>query len=79
MYDSGAMLIRLKVHPGSKKDAIEKKGDDRYEVWVRAPAAQNRANVATLILLGRALKVPAKSIRIIKGSRSPSKIVEVPL
>ena len=72
------MLIKLRVHPDSKKDAIEKKGPDAYEVWTRAPAEANRANVACLILLGRALKVEARRLRIVKGAHSPSKIIEVP-
>jgi uncharacterized protein YggU (UPF0235/DUF167 family) len=72
------VLIRLRVHPDARKDALERRAPDLYEVWVRAPAKDGRANAACLALLGEALGVPAGRIRLIKGGRSPSKIVEVP-
>jgi len=72
------MLFRLRVHPGSKKNRIEKKTPDMFEVWVKAPAEANRANMAVLELMGAELGVPAKRIRLVKGGRSPSKIIEVP-
>lgn len=69
--------IKLRVHPGFKKDAVVCRAPDRYEIWVKAPAEGNRANEACLAMLGRALGIPAKRIRIVKGARSRSKIVEV--
>jgi uncharacterized protein (TIGR00251 family) len=73
------MLIKLRVHPGSKKNAVERKAEDRFEVWVKAPAERGRANEAALSLVGEALSVPATRIRLVKGAQSPSKIIEVPL
>ena len=72
------MLLKLRVHPDSKADRIEKKSPDHYEIWVRQPAEDGRANAACLRLLGAALSVVPGRIRIIKGGKSPSKIVEVP-
>ncbi|MFA6030258.1 MAG: DUF167 domain-containing protein [Elusimicrobiota bacterium] len=72
------MLVKLRVHPGSKKNEILRKAEDHYELWVRAPAEDGRANAACLALLGRALGVAPGRLRLIKGGRSPSKIVEVP-
>jgi len=72
------MYLKLRVHPGSKKDAIEKRAADHYDIWVRAPAEGGRATAACLALLGGALGIPPGRIRVVKGSRSPSKIVEVP-
>ncbi|MEK7743149.1 MAG: DUF167 family protein [Elusimicrobiota bacterium] len=72
------MLIKLRVHPEAKKDDILRKAPDLYEVWVRAPAERGRANAACLALLAGELGVPAGRIRLIKGGKSPSKIVEVP-
>lgn len=70
------MLIRLKVHPGAREDRLERRSDDAYEIWVRAPAEQRRANAAALALLARELGCPAQSLRLVKGATSPSKIVE---
>lgn len=72
------MLIKLRVHPDSKHNEIRRKKSDHYEVWVKAPAEDNRANKACLVMLGHELGVPARTIRIMKGAKSPSKIVEVP-
>ncbi|OIO05666.1 MAG: hypothetical protein AUJ52_13295 [Elusimicrobia bacterium CG1_02_63_36] len=73
------MLIKLRVHPGSKKNAVERMAPDHFEVWVKAPAKNGLANRAVLELMGAELSVPAKRIRLIKGGSSPSKIIEVPI
>lgn len=72
------MLIKLRVHPDSKKDAVLRKAPDLFEIWVRAPAERGRANAACLALLAGELGVSAGRIRLIKGGKSPSKIVEIP-
>lgn len=71
------MLVKLKVHPASKKSAILKKSDDAYEIWVRAPAENGLANKEALATLAQAVGCPAKKIIIVKGSTSPSKIVKI--
>ncbi len=73
------MLIKVRVHPDSKKNAVKKKAADHYELWVKAPAERGLANEAVLALMGETLQIPAKRIRLIKGGKSPSKIIEVPL
>jgi uncharacterized protein len=72
------MLIRLRVHPSAKKDELTRKAPDLFEVRVRAPAEGGRANSACLALVAAELGIPAGRIRIVKGGRSPSKIIEVP-
>ena len=70
-------MIRLKVHPASKKNLIVKKADDAYEVWIKAPAENGRANESALTILASALGQPVKKLRIIKGVSSPNKIVTI--
>ncbi|MBI5244965.1 MAG: DUF167 domain-containing protein [Elusimicrobia bacterium] len=72
------MLIKLRVHPGAKTEEIRRKAPDLFEIFVRAPAEEGRANAACLRLLGRELGIQPGRIRIVKGGKSPSKIVEVP-
>lgn len=72
------MLIKLRVHPDAKKDAVERRAADHYEVWTRQPAERGLANAAVLAQMGKALGVPAGRIRLVKGGQSPSKIIEVP-
>lgn len=66
----------MKVHPDAREDRLQARGPDAYEAWVRAPAERGLANAAVLSLLARALGCPAKSLRVIKGATSPSKIVQ---
>lgn len=68
-------LIRLKVHPDSRRERLERLGPDAYELWVKAPAERGLANAAALALLARELGCPAKSLFLVKGATSPSKIV----
>jgi len=68
-------LYRIKAHPASREDRLEVRGPDAYEAWVRAKPENGRANAAVIELLARKLGVPAKRLRIIKGTTSPSKII----
>lgn len=71
------MLIKLKVHPGSRREELLRKTADSFEVWVKAPAERGQANAACLRLLAAALSAAEKRLRIIKGSTSTSKIVKL--
>ena len=71
------MLYRVKVHPDAKADRLEARGKDSFELWVRAPAENGRANAAVLSLLAAHLKVEAKRLRVMKGAKSPSKLVQL--
>ena len=72
------MFLKLRVHPEAKRDAVSRKAPDLYELWVRAPAERGLANKAVRALMGTELGIPAGRIRLVKGSASPSKIIEVP-
>ena len=71
------MFIKLKVHPGERRDRIEKKAADAYEVWTKAPPERGLANASAVRLLALQLGVDAKRIMLIKGATSPAKIVKV--
>lgn len=67
--------MRLKVHAAAREDRLERRGESAYEIWVKAPPERRLANAAALSLLARELGCPAKCLRLVKGSTSPSKIV----
>lgn len=69
-------LLRLKVHADAREDRLERRGESAYEIWVRAPAERRLANAAALALLACELGCPPKSLRLVKGAASPSKIVQ---
>lgn len=70
------ILIGLKVHPDERSNRIERLAEGVYEIWVKAKAERGLANAAALALLAQELNCPSKNLRLIKGAKSPSKIVQ---
>ena len=66
--------LKVKVHAAEKKNRLEQKGADTFEIWVKAPAEQGRANEAVRTLLAAHLGVAENKISLVKGATSPSKI-----
>ncbi len=62
------MLIKLRVHPDVKAASLTKKSEDTFEISVRAPAEDGRANRESLALLAKALGV--EHVGIIARRRS---------
>ena len=66
--------IKVKVHAGEKKNQLVQKASDSFEVWVKAPAQEGRANEAVRTLLAQALGVAENQLSLVKGATSPAKI-----
>lgn len=62
------------MHAGEKKNKLIQKAPDTFELWVKAPAEQGRANEAVRTLLAEHLNLPEKKLSLIKGATSPAKI-----
>ena len=71
------MFIKVKVHAGEKKNRLERKAADAFEIWTKAPAERGLANAAVREILARELAVNPKKLILIKGAASPSKIFEL--
>jgi uncharacterized protein YggU (UPF0235/DUF167 family) len=72
------MYIHVKVKAGAKKESFEKLKDDHFAAAVRQKAERNRANVRVVELVAEHFGVSAKSVRIVSGHHSPSKLLAVP-
>ena len=66
--------IKVKVHADEKKNKIVQKAEDSFEIWVKAPAEQGRANEAVRAILAGYVGVPENKLSLIKGATSPAKI-----
>ena len=66
--------FKVKVHAGEKKNKLVQKAPDTFEIWVKAPAEQGRANEAVRTLLAQYLGVAENKLSLVKGATSPSKI-----
>ena len=71
------MFIKLKVHPGERRDKLVKKAPDAYEIWTKAPPERGLANASAIRLLSLELGINSKTILLVKGATSPAKIVKI--
>jgi uncharacterized protein YggU (UPF0235/DUF167 family) len=70
------MLIKVRVKTGARKESVH--GEGSYiAITVKEKPEQNAANKRVIALLALELGVPIKSIRFVKGHKSPSKLFEV--
>ncbi len=68
------MKIKIKLHPNSSQEKIEKISDEDYEVWIKEKPIDGKANVELCKILK---KYFGKSIKIKSGFTSRNKIVEI--
>ena len=71
------MLVKVKVFPNSKKESVIEKSTDSFEVRVREKAERGQANKALIRILASYLKISPSKIRIIKGFKQKSKIIDI--
>ncbi len=73
------MYIKVRVTADAKKDSVTQKTADHFNISVREPAENNRANRQVLQLIAKHYNIPVGKIRIISGHHSPGKILDVPV
>jgi uncharacterized protein YggU (UPF0235/DUF167 family) len=73
------MYIKVRAQASSKKEKIMKKNKDTYIISVKEPAERNLANKRICEIVASLFNVSIRSVRIINGHQSPSKILSVNL
>jgi len=68
------MKIKVKLHPSSSQEKIERISKDTYEVWLKEKPVDNKANVKLLKILKKHFK---RKVKIIKGLKSKNKVIEI--
>lgn len=71
------MYIKVRVVAGAKKEKVEKTTKDTYHISVKEQAERNMANNRICEIMASLLGISVKSIRIISGHHSPSKILSI--
>jgi hypothetical protein len=71
------MLIKIKVFPKSKKEELIIKDKDSFDVKIKEKPIEGKANEAVIEILASHFNIPSKKLRIIKGSRTRNKIIEI--
>ena len=70
------MRYAITVKPGSSQEKIIETNEGELTIYLRAKAHDGEANNALIKLLSKYYKVPKTSIKIIRGAKSKSKIIE---
>jgi len=70
-------LININVIPNSKKPLISKIDENNYEAKVDERAEDGRANARLVEMLSEYFGVRKSQVRIVKGLRSRSKVIQV--
>jgi uncharacterized protein (TIGR00251 family) len=73
----GELRITVRVTPRSDRDEIVCGESGELAVRVTAPPDEGRANAAVCALMADALRVPKSAVRVVRGHRSRSKVLEV--
>ena len=69
-------MIEVKVIPNSKKRIVIK-DNEKFKVYVKKPAVDNKANEDAVELLAEFFNVKKSNIKIVKGEKSRNKLIEV--
>lgn len=66
--------IKVKLHPNSSQEKIEKINDDEYEMWIKEKPVDGKANIELIKTLKKHFK---RDVVIVSGFNSRKKIVEI--
>jgi uncharacterized protein len=69
--------VTVKVHPRAKRSAVTGRLGEVYRLDLAAPPVQGKANAECIRFFAELAGVPRAAVRIVKGSASRAKIVEV--
>jgi uncharacterized protein (TIGR00251 family) len=73
----GRLLLRLRVKPGAKRDALRGEHGGALKLQVKEPPEKGRANQGVIRLLSAALGVAANQIELVSGHGSQDKRVAI--
>jgi uncharacterized protein YggU (UPF0235/DUF167 family) len=71
------VYVKVRAHPGAKRERVVEKPDGSLEVWTREPAERGLANRRILQIVRERAGSPPGGAAIVSGHTSPSKIVRV--
>lgn len=71
------MKVSVKVKPNAKADEVKMIDAGNFEVKVKAPPVNGKANKSVTSLLAKHYHLPKTRVRLIKGTSSRQKIFEI--
>lgn len=70
------VLLKIRVHPSSKVNLVQRKGPDSFDIFVRVSPIRELANQECLRILADHLGCFPSELRILRGRHSSHKIIE---
>jgi len=71
------MKIFVNVRPNSKTLKIEKIDKTHFNVWVKEPPKEGKANKAVIKAVAECLNISKYMVNIISGAFSRQKVIEI--
>jgi uncharacterized protein YggU (UPF0235/DUF167 family) len=68
-----AQYIRVRVTTEASKEEVREHSPGLWHIRIREKPKQGEANARVRAVLARRLSIPTESLRLVKGSTSPSK------
>lgn len=71
------MKISVKVKTGKQLNSVKEISKDTYEISVNARPVKGSANTQVIELISQYFNISKTSVKIIKGFKSKSKLIEI--
>lgn len=75
--NTGAVLLKLKIHPGAKRSAVNGTFGDAVKIDLQTPPVDGKANAALIKFLAELLGVPKAAVELKSGECSRDKVVRI--
>lgn len=75
--DGEALLLRVKVQPGARSDALVGVQDGVLKIRLKAPAIEGRANEALRVFLASCFRTSKTRVEIVRGEAAKVKQLRV--
>ena len=75
--NNGDVLLKLRVHPGAKRSAVNGIFGDALKLDLQAPPVDGKANAALVKFLSGALGLPKASVSVKSGECSRDKVIKI--
>ena len=77
MRESAPVKLPIKAIPASSRNGVAGWLGDTLKVRVTAPAERGKANAAVEAVVAEALGIRAQCVRVVAGTTSPRKVIEI--
>ena len=69
------MIVRVRVQPRAKKNALAGQIEQEWKLLLTAPPVEGRANQACIEFFARGLRISQSRVRLLSGEKSRHKVL----